>query len=218
MRTIKVTGRGCLRIHPDMTRIYIVLEGVYPEYSTALEHSAKDTNQLKKILLPLGFERSDLKTIAFNIDTEYESYREDDVYKQRLIGYKYRHQFKIEFDSDNERLGKILYALANCELHPEFSLSYTVKDIEAVKNELLGKAVSDSREKAVILTDAAKVKLGDIQQIDYSWGEIDFEVRPMNRCFNSEDRFLAKPASYSIDIEPDDIEVEDTVTVIWEIH
>ena len=44
---------------------------------------------------------------------------------------------KLEFDSDNGLLGKILFALANAEkITPEFRISYTVKDPEASKNAL----------------------------------------------------------------------------------
>ncbi|MBR4627242.1 MAG: SIMPL domain-containing protein [Ruminococcus sp.] len=218
MRTIKVTGKGSIRIRPDMTRITITLEGIYPEYSETLEHSAGDTNELKDILEPFGFERSDLRTLSFNVDTEYESYREDDVYKQRFAGYKYTHQMKLEFDSDNDRLGRILYALANCKLHPEFRLSYTVRDIEAVKNELLGKAVADSKEKAAVLTAAAGVSLGYIVSIDYSWGSSDYEISPMSRGIIADNLCLAKSAAYSVNIEPDDITAEDSVTVIWSIE
>ena len=53
---------------------------------------------------------------------------------------------KVEFESDNNRLGKILYALTNCPVKPEFRISYTVKDPETAKNELLGKAVSDAKD------------------------------------------------------------------------
>jgi len=152
------------------------------------------------------------------VDTEYESYKErDGSYKQRFTGYRYRHMLKVEFDSDNERLGKILYALANGKVRPEFRISYTVKDPEATKNTLLGKAVKDAREKASVLTEAAGIGLKDIQSIDYSWGEIDFEYRPMDGGILAE-RCMAEPtAAYSLDIEPDDIEVSDTVTVVWEI-
>ena len=144
------------------------------------------------------------------------SYKEKDEYKRRFDGYKYTHVLKVEFDSDNKRLGKILYALANCSLNPEFRIGYTVKDPEAVKNELLGKAVQDAVAKAGVLAGAAGLKLGEIQSMDYSWGRVDFEVYPMDKC-------LAEPmradggSSYDLDIEPDDIEVQDTVTVVWEI-
>ena len=43
----------------------------------------------------------------------------------------------------------------------------------------------------------------------------------MNRMLMAEDcmdpPMAAEPGSYAMDIEPDDIEVSDTVTVIWEI-
>ena len=52
--------------------------------------------------------------------------------------------------------------------------------MEKCKNELLGKAIADSKEKARVLTEAADVKLCDIINIDYSWGEVDFVTRPMN--------------------------------------
>ena len=220
-RTIRVTGKGQIKVKPDTTRITMTLEGTYPEYGKALRHSSLDTEHLKDVLSAFGFERSDLKTLNFNVETEYESYQDKGTYKQRFIGYKFRHMMKVEFPSDNDRLGKVLYALANCPVKPEFRLSYTVSDPEAAKNELLGKAVTDAKEKASVLTQAAGVTLKDIQSIDYSWGEIDFEYRPMNRMLMA-DECLAAPmvaegASYDMDIEPDDIEVSDTVTVLWEI-
>jgi len=218
MRTIRVTGKGQIKVRPDMTRITMSLEGLYEDYSETLRLSSQDTETLKDILSGFGFERSDLKTLNFSVDTEYESYKDrDGSYKQRFTGYRYRHMLKVEFDSDNERLGKILYALANGKVRPEFRISYTVKDPEATKNTLLGKAVKDAREKASVLTEAAGIGLKDIQSIDYSWGEIDFEYRPMDGGILAE-RCMAEPtAAYSLNIEPDDIEVSDTVTVVWEI-
>ena len=112
-----------------------------------------------------------------------------------------------------------MYALAYSELHPQVCISYTVKDPEAAKNELLGKAVNDAKEKAKVLADAAEVALKEIQRIDYSWGDMDFEVRPMNGMVM--DRMMLKTSgagSFAMDIEPDDIEVSDTVTVVWEIE
>ena len=219
MRTIRVTGKGQIKVKPDTMRITMTLTGVFKEYGETLRRSSEDTEALKDVLSPFGFERSDLKTLSFNVDTEYESCRDkNNGYKQRFVGYRFSHILKVEFASDNERLGQILYALANCKVRPEFHISYTVKDPEAAKNLLLGKAVADAREKAAVLTRAGGVKLEAIQSIDYSWGEIDFEYRPMpgdmvmTRCAEAP---MAK--GYDLDIEPDDIDVSDTVTVLWEI-
>lgn len=217
MRTIRVTGKGKIKVKPDTTRLTITLEGITKEYGEALDESSQDTNSLKDLFEKYEFAREDLKTLSFNVNEEFESYKERqngrETYKNRLVGYKFRHVLKVEFESDNIRLGKILYALANSEIHPEFRISYTVKDPEAAKNEVLGKAVKDAKAKAIVLAEASDVSLKDIQTVDYSWGELDLEVRPMHR-----DMVCEPPKGcYDIDIEPDDIEVTDTVTVVWEI-
>ncbi len=219
MRTIRVTGKGQIKVHPDMTRITITVTGRDREYGETLRRSSEDTEYLKDVLSSFGFARTDLKTLNFSVDTVYESYRDrDGTYKQRFTGYSFTHMMKVEFPSDNERLGRVLYALANCRVKPEFRISYTVKDPEAVKNTLLGKAVADAKEKAAVLTQAGGVTLKDIQSIDYSWGEINFEYKPMTRDLSFNELSATVPAkSYAIDIEPDDISVSDTVTVIWEI-
>ena len=218
MRTIRVTGKGQLKVKPDTTRITMTLAGLYEEYDETLRRSSADTEVLKDIFSDFGFDRSDLKTKNFDVNTEYESYRDNNNdYKEHFIGYQYTHVLKVEFDSDNDRLGKILYALTNCTVSPKFRISYTVKDTTAAKNQLLEKAIADAKEKAAVLAHASGVALKDIQSIDYSWGEIDFEYSPMSteigeRCL----RVLETP-SYDLDIEPDDIKVSDTATVVWEI-
>ena len=219
MRTIRVTGKGQIRVRPDLTRITIQLTGTYPEYAQTLQRSSEDTEALRSLLSGFGFAPSDLKTLSFDVNTEYEGYQENGVYQQRFVGYAFHHTLKLEFDSDNELLGRLLYALSNSPVQPVFQISYTVKDPEAAKNELLGRAVSDAREKAAVLTRAAGVQLREIQSIDYSWGEISFETRPMNRMLMAKCASpMAAEESYDMNIQPDDIQVSDTVTVLWEIE
>lgn len=216
-RTIRVTGKGRVSVKPDMVRINMTIEDVLPEYDKAISRSAQATESLKDIFVAFGFERSDLKTKHFHINTEYESYRDkNNDWKQKFVGYKYVHRMKLEFPSDNELLGKILYAVAHAPAKPEFSIEYTVSDPESSKNILLANAIKDSKEKAIVLCDAAEVELGEIITIDYSWGEIDFVTRPMESDL-CEMRMMEAPGSYNIDIEPDDIDVTDTVTAVWKI-
>lgn len=210
-RIIRVTGKGNLKVHPDMTRITMTLNRTSREYGETLEESARCTKALKELLASFGFHHSD---INFSVNPEMESYEENGTYKSRLTGYSFTHRMKVEFESDNDFLGKILYALANSPLHPEFRLSYTVKDKEAVKNQLLAKAVEDGRAKAEVLTAASGVQLGSLLSIDYSWGELELVQEPLGGILY-ETAPLAR--SYALDIEPDDIDAEDTVTMVWEI-
>ncbi|RKW56336.1 SIMPL domain-containing protein [Lachnoanaerobaculum gingivalis] len=219
-RTIRVTGNGNLKVKPDMTRVTIELTGVKYEYSEALKVSAEDTIALKSLLKKEHFEAEDIKTIDFNVDIERESYKDnDDEWKTRFLGYRYRHTLKVEFPNDKKRLGDILNLLADCtSLQPEFRFTFFLNEPEKSKNILLANAVTDAREKAEILSKAAGVELLDIISIDYSWLDINFEVIPMR----SNPNFLHKSelkdkARYNVDIEPEDIKVSDNVTIVWGI-
>lgn len=215
-KTMRVTGKGKLSVKPDLIRLLLDTTKVCKTYEEALAKSAEQTEELKNCFEGLGFARTDLKTLRFSVDTEYENYRdENNVWKNRFLGYRFTHGMKLEFDADNERLGRVLYQLARTECHPEFRINYTIKDTEAAKNKLLAKAVADSGEKAKVLAEAAGVALGAIVNIDYSWGELEIVSAPVERCMMSAPN--AAMDSYKMDIEPDDIDVTDTVTVVWEI-
>ena len=221
MRTIRVTGKGQMKVRPDATRITITLKGLSPDYGGAVKSSAEDTDRLKELVCRLGFEERDLKTLQFGVEPEYERFQDKKKgWQSRLTGYQYTHTLKLEFDSDRERLGKTLYALAHSHLCPVFRISSTVKDPEAAKSELLGRAVADSARKARVLTEAAGVRLKGIQSMDYSWGELRFESQPINAPILVETCAEAGSAEgrYDLNIEPDDIEASDTVTIVWEIE
>lgn len=212
-RTMRVKGKGNLSIKPDMTRVSISLSNTCKKYEESLSISAENSNLLRKIVSDLGFNESDLKTVNFDVDVQNESYRDrNDNWKQRFIGYKVSHSLKIDFESDNDLLGRLMGRLAACPAKPEFNISFFVKDTETAKNRLLGYAIRDAKAKANVLAEASGVKLGEIKNIDYSWGEIRFESDRMPVACGPAD------ASLNIDIEPDDIDVSDTVTVEWEIE
>lgn len=212
-RTIRVTGKGKISVKPDTIRLIIEAEGTYKEYTLSVKKSAEHINLLRDTISKAGLDPQNLKTVHFDIDTDYENYRDKNGdYQRKFIGYTYTHNLYIQFPNDNEQLGKVLYQLANNEVNVEFSIKYTVKDVDALKNEMLGKAVEDSKIKAEVLAKAAGVSLGEIKTIDYSWGEIEIYSKPMDGM-----RLAAPIETYDIDIEADDIDVEDTVSIVWEI-
>ena len=55
--------------------------------------------------------------------------------------------------------------------------------------------------------------MGDLIAIDYNWGELDIYSRTRYDCCEDSMPLMAK----SIDIDPDDIDVSDTATFVWEI-
>ena len=87
--------------------------------------STKDTELLKDLFEKLGFQRKDLKTVYFKADTEYENYQDRDKnWKKRLKSYRYAQDMKIEFTSDNKKLGQVLATLANVKLGEIQTIDY----------------------------------------------------------------------------------------------
>ncbi|MCC2717527.1 DUF541 domain-containing protein [Finegoldia sp. BIOML-A2] len=213
-RTIRVKGKGKISVKPDTIKIMIKAEGLCWNYDETIEQSTQDTRILRDALKNAGLDPKNLKTTYFSIDSKYKSYHDkNNDYKEKFVGYEYEHRTYIEFENDNKILGKVLYELAHCDVKVKFDINYTVKDKEKVKNDLLEKAVEDSTTKAKVLAKASGVKLKEILNIDYSWGEIDIYSSPMDDWMVCEAK-----SGYDIDIEADDIDVQDTVTITWTIE
>ena len=111
---------------------------------------------------------------------------------------------------------KLLTALSRSPAAPELRVSCVAGDPEAAKNELIRRAVKDAESNAAILAEAAGVTLGELISADYSVARLDFEISPMSRMMKSE-QLASGSAGISVDIEPDDIELTDTVTLIFAV-
>ncbi len=137
-KVVTVRGSGKVSVPPDWIVINLDLEARETKYAGTLNSAAKQLDQLRESLYSVGFKKEDIKTKRFNVDTVYRSYKDkNDNYRRVFEGYKAQHDLYIAFDWDNDRLEKIINALANSSAKPEFSLNYTIKDKAAVKNQLL---------------------------------------------------------------------------------
>lgn len=216
-RTITVKGIGNVSAAPDYVVISMSLEAQSMNYDETLELAAKKIEYLNTSLEEIGFEKKSVKTTNFNVRTDYDRVKDNDGnYKSVFSGYVCNHRLKVEFDFDTKRLAQTLYAISKCLALPELSISFTVKDPTAVNSELLRSATINAKEKAKILCDASGVELGELLSIDYNWGELNIVS---HTDYMLEEKCLAMPSSSlaDIDIEPDDIDVRDAATFIWEL-
>ncbi len=218
MKTITVKGVGNASVKPDLIVISMRLETEDKEYTTTTLAAAQRIDALNKSLEEIGFGKDALKTTDFSVRTVYESVREQGGnYKSVFKGYACSHTLKVEFGFDAKRLASILSAISRCVAKPELTVTFTVKDPSAVSSELLHAAAQNANEKANVLCSAAGVKLGELLSIDYNFGDInvcsDTDYKVEGRCMMKAEACLS-----DINIVPDDIKVNDTVTFVWEIE
>jgi hypothetical protein len=214
-RTITVKGTGRVSAKPDLVVIEMNLETTKRDYAQTLELATAELDSLRTALVAVGHDDKALKTASFNIQTKYESYKKNDEWKQRFVGYTCTHGLSLEFDLDMPTLGRTLGAITECKAAPRFNIQFSVKDPEAVKEQLLENAVRNAAEKAKILAKAAGVNLGVITHIEYSWGDLRLYSETDMKVCECE---AAAPKDLAMDIEPDDIDASDNVTVVWTIE
>ncbi len=215
MRTITVKGIGAVSVKPDLIVLRLSMETAEYEYDAAMKAAAEKIDFLNKALEAAGFEKKSAKTADFRVRADYDRLNDGKGnYTSVFMGYKCRHELKIEFDFDTKRLAKALSEISKCIAKPEISIDFTVKDSSAVSGELLKAAVKNAREKAEILCAASGAKLGELLSIDYNWGELHLYSAT---DYDVEGKCMMLGAADDMDIEPEEIKARDTATFEWEI-
>jgi len=192
------------------------LEVFEQDYEKTMQRSAEILDTLREAVVSAGHDGNELKSTSFNINTKYESYKEKETWKQRFEGYTCLHGLKLEFGLDMQKLSATLGAIAGCDADPNFSIKFSIKDPNAVSEQLLESAAENAKWKAMVLAKAAGVKLGAIERIEYNWSDLHlFSQTNYQLC----DTMVCEAAApMSMDIEPEDINVSDTATVVWAIE
>ena len=215
MRTITVKGIGAVSVKPDLIVLRLSMETAEYEYDAAMKAAAEKIDFLNKALEAAGFEKKSAKTADFRVRADYDSLNDGKGnYTSVFMGYKCRHELKIEFDFDTKRLAKALSEISKCIAKPEISIDFTVKDSSAVSGELLKAAVKNARGKAEILCAASGAKLGELLSIDYNWGELHLYSET---DYDVEGKCMMLGAADDMDIEPEEIKARDTATFEWAI-
>lgn len=213
-RTITVKGIGKVSAKPDYVVLPMTLESKYKDYNKAMDMAANHIQHLNETLFSIGFEKGSVKTTNFNVCTDYDRVKDrNGNYQSVFCGYEVTHNLKLAFDFDMGKLSQALSDIASCLSRPQLSVAFTVKNVTTINEEMLRFATANAKKKAEILWEASRVTMGDLIAIDYNWGELDIYSHTRYDCCEDAMPLMAK----SIDIDPDDIDVSDTATFVWEI-
>ncbi len=236
LRTIEMKGIGKISAKPDYVEILLYVDSFGKKYDEAFEEAGKNIQKLTKAVEGTGFKKTDLKTRDFELETVYDSVaktvyktkkvdgknkREKEIkYEKVFKGYKVKHRLRFNFDFDMKKLAKVLTAFSECKAKPEMEIAFTVKDKDALNEELLAKASKDAKKRAETIITAAGAKLGKLLKVDYNWPEHTYYSRTrFDRHVSYSMACMAAPKeNASFDIEPDEIKVSDSANFTWEIE
>lgn len=214
-RTITVKGIGTASVKPDFIAITLNIVSKDKEYAKSVEGANKRIELLQSAVVSSGFAKDDLKTLSFNVRTNYEGETDErGRYRNVFAGYVCRYTLRLSFDMNAKKLAETLTAISNSGADAEFSIKFTVKEPEKISAELLRAATENARQKAEILCAASGVKLGTLLNINYDWTDINVYS---SSAYTMEMERGAVSAGAVPEFEPEDINSSDSAEFVWEI-
>ncbi len=72
MAKITVKGVGAVKTKPDYVEILLSLNVVDKDYTAAVNKANEKIEKLQSALSSVGYAKDDLKTLNFNVSTEYD--------------------------------------------------------------------------------------------------------------------------------------------------
>ncbi|MCP4177930.1 MAG: SIMPL domain-containing protein [bacterium] len=204
MKTLTVQGKGHVKLEPDLCIIKFIVSEHQWEYDECMLLLNEKVALLRKTLAGID-KKIKLKTTDFRIDVDTKYVKNESVFN----GYDGVHKLKIELPVDKILINKVLKEVTPIKSKPKIDISFSVSDTEKLHDLVLEKAVRVAVRNAEIIAKTAQIRLGSIVDISYGWNELRIE----SMSYEIREECL----SYGPDIEPDDIKVDETVTLKYEI-
>lgn len=216
LRTITVTGKGEMKLQPDVTQLTVEVRSQHANYQQAYGVAEHNLKQLSEIVESCGLEKTLPKTIYFNIvqrtQPKYDEHR--NYLGEERVGYELQQNIRIDLGMDKAQLTQLVRAIGKQMIDVEIQIAYTTADPKPAQLLMLEKAVSDARAKAEIMARTAGCKLDKVASIHHSEQSVRPYVQARKLAAGADMLFCTNE---SLDINPDDITTTENVTVVWYI-
>ena len=210
---------------PDMFRLSVVFEGEKSERQECIESYNEDYSKVQSALVEAGILADEIKSSSFSVSVHHDWLYEkvDDArgyYRRRdriVDGCEYQGACSVEREADFTLLAAIWNALQQLDGDFSFGIAYSLKRPDECEKELLRSAVSEARDRAEALADAAGSKLGNVKRIHYRFSRASSSYADGGGCEPMGDYCdAAEPGVPEFNPEP--ISVYCSVTLAWALE
>jgi uncharacterized protein YggE len=175
--TITVSGSGEARGAPDQVQLSAGVTTAAPTAAAALAENAQTMTTVFDTLKRLGVPERAIQTTNFSVSPQYPPYNANNGGVQKIVGYQISNQVSVTLD-DTKKLGRALDALVTAGANQINSVSFSIKDADALEAKAQADAVGNARTRAETYAKAAGVNLGGVVSISEGATEAP---RPMYR-------------------------------------
>jgi uncharacterized protein len=214
-RKLQITGKGKLKVVPDIIILSFDVEAHEWEYEKTVNALNAKVEQLRTIIETVGLNREILKTKDFRIrkDTSWNKKTE----KSEFNGFIASHNLELELALNKGIINNLLGLIAKSMENLDFKIAFGVKDASPAQQQLILQAIAQAKDNANLIASATGIQLKEILNIDYSFRELI--IRSQHHDYPVyEANMLMETSEPTMNFEPDDIEVTETITIIWRIE
>lgn len=207
VRTMSLSGRGEVRIAPDLA---VVTVGVMSSAATAREALDANTKQMEGVmasLLNASIDSRDIQTSNFMVNPRYD-YGQNNAQPPKVIGYDVSNNVTVTLRK-LESLGAVLDQVVSAGSNQINGVVFQVSKPEAATDEARKFAVADALRKASVYTAASGVTLGQIITLSEGGG-----YQPPSPVFKS---MRAEGAAADVPIAQGEQTIAVDVNFTWEI-
>jgi uncharacterized protein len=208
---IRVLGRATVEAVPDHVSVRVGISNKAPSPTAALDQNSAIARKIIEFSKKFGIDEPNIQTDSINLAAASKSVREPNGNtRQEPDGYIASNTVRIKL-MDMSRLGTFMRQVLDQGATNIGGVTFGLSNPEKFTDEARTKAVEDAVRQARLLADAAKVKLGSIQEI----------VHPPRSAFlggNNEAALRRAVKQMAVPVEAGVVEITSEVEMTWRIE
>ena len=229
--TIKIDGKGIVRRAPDGVVITFEISALHTNMVESLRLLSAQESQIVNVLMQAGIRTNELQTSVASMSPQYHDEDEngailhgicntDKIVKQVFDGYRHSMKFKLRFPLAQERIERAYIAIISRQYVKDLDIRLCLLNQESAREQARMLAVKNAKAIAESLCRAASSRIVSVLEIDYGESTRCVEdmvayadVAPIRPVSRGEVSMPKLPP-----IRAEDIEVKESVHVIWSIE
>ena len=204
--TVTIRGTGEVATAPDQAEMSFGVETQDEDAREALEAAARVAEDIVDAVKDEGVDDEDVQTTNVSLRPEMD-YREGRA--PRIVGYRASIRVAVTV-TDIESVGDVIGAATDAGSNSLSGPTFTLSDDSPERTAALERAVENARARAEAAAEAAGKSLGDV----LSLAEQGVEAPPI--AYRVEAAVAADEA-FSVPIEPGQVDLSASVTVVFEL-
>jgi uncharacterized protein len=209
---MRIVGRAAVEAVPDYVTVQVGISNRAASPTAALDQNSAVARKIIDFSKGFGVAERDNQTSSVNLAPNYKTVRDSNgTTRQEPDGYNASNMVRVKL-GDLSRLGAFMRQILDQGATNIAGVHFGVTNLEKLSDEARTKAVEDAVRQAQGLAQAAKVKLGSIQDIAY----------PPRSRFSAMDGAADMPlraaAKIDVPIEVGTIKTSAEVEITWAIE